>query len=289
MKSYTALRNLYGVLTNNTGTTNLTNGDAWINDAQRILMSTFNPIFTESTATDVTVANQQAYNLPYNYEKLNSVTITLGTYKYPLKEVPDEDYWNQLQITTSFTSNYAQWFFIDAGQINFWPKPSTSSLVITYNYKVLVRDLSNADYTTGTIALTNGSTTVTGTGTTFTAAMVGRYLKSNTDGYWYKIAGFTSTTVLTLAKSFAGTTGSGLAYTIGEMPLVPEAYHQDLVSYATWQYWLTQADGAGRAQTYKDLWEAAIKRCKFDQGNKTNSVAIEEQVPITNPNLFVSY
>jgi len=39
--------------------------------------------------------------------------------------------------------------------------------------------LSNADYTTGTITLTDEDATVTGAGTTFTAGMVGRYLKYN--------------------------------------------------------------------------------------------------------------
>jgi len=48
--------------------------------------------------------------------------------------------------------------------------------VITY--KPRITDLDTADYTTGTVTITASSTTVTGAGTTFTADMVGRYIKT---------------------------------------------------------------------------------------------------------------
>lgn len=288
MKSFTTLSNLYGSLTNNTETANLTLGAQLINDGYRkILSQPQNWDFSEFTSTDVTVANQQNYNFPYNYQKLNSVTVTVGTYRFPVKEVPSRDYWNQLQIVTNFTSNYPQWYFIDVGQIYFWPTPSTASQTITYSFKQLVRDLSIADYTTGTITLTNGSTTVTGAGTTFTAAMVGSYIQSTTDGFWYQISGFTSTTVLTLAKPFGGTTASGLAFTIGQMPIIPETYQDALVHYAVWQYWLQNQD-LQRAELYKRLYDEGILGLIRDHGTKVSSPVINEREPIYNPNFFVT-
>lgn len=289
MLSYTGLRTRYGVYTNNTGTTNLSNGDAWVNDAQRVLISLFwNPDFLEATATDTTVANQQAYNLPYNYERLNTVTVTIGTYKYPIQEVPNRDYWDKLQLTTAYTSGYQQWYYIDAGQIYFWPKPSSNGNTITYNYKVLVKDLSQADVTAGTATFTNSSATVTGSGTSWTSAMIGRYIKCNADGYWYKISAVATTTSLTINKNYNGTTSSGASYTIGEMPIIPEAYHQDLVNYATYQYWSLQNDGTDRAEQYRLMWEAAKTRALADRGNKTTNVWIRPEEPINNPNLFIS-
>jgi hypothetical protein len=257
MKSYTALRNLYGVITNNTNTTNLTNGDQWINDAHRIMISYSNGDYTEGLATDTTVASQQNYELPYNYEKLNSVTITVGTYKYPIVEVTDRKFWDVLQQTTGFTSTIPQYYYIDAAKIYFYPTPSANGNTINYSYKIAVRDLANADYTTGTVTLTNASTAVTGAGTTFTAAMVGRYLKGNTDGYWYKIAGFTNATSITLAKAFQGTTGAGLAFTIGEMPIIPEAFHQNLVDYAAHQYFLINED-LQRSREFERKWNEYV-------------------------------
>jgi len=41
-----------------------------------------------------------------------------------------------------------------------------------------VTDLDTDDYDTGTISITTATTSVVGSGTTFTADMVGRYLKT---------------------------------------------------------------------------------------------------------------
>lgn len=68
--------------------------------------------------------------------------------------------------------------------------------------------------TAGTVAVTNGSTTVTGTGTNFTSAMVGGGFIKTGDTASYKITAVASTTSLTLGSSYSGTTSSGSAYTI---------------------------------------------------------------------------
>lgn len=81
-----------------------------------------------------------------------------------------------------------------------------------FNYDYLMEDsfiTTVAPYTTGTAAITNGSKTVTGSGTTFTAAMVDRKIRFASDNAYYRIASFTSTTVITLEAAYQGdTTGS---------------------------------------------------------------------------------
>jgi hypothetical protein len=69
-----------------------------------------------------------------------------------------------------------------------------------------------ADYTTGTIAVTNGSTAVVGTGTTFTAGMVNRRIVIN--GVWYTVQSFTDATHIGLTANYTGSTASGLSYAI---------------------------------------------------------------------------
>lgn len=69
-----------------------------------------------------------------------------------------------------------------------------------------------ANYTTGTIAVTNGSANVVGTGTTFVAGDVDRRIVIN--GVWYTIATFTDATHIVLSTTYAGTTASGLSYAI---------------------------------------------------------------------------
>lgn len=68
-------------------------------------------------------------------------------------------------------------------------------------------------YATGTISVTNGSTSVTGSGTQFiTGAQVGEGLLEN--GQLYEIQSIESATSLTLAKTYLGATQSGLNYEI---------------------------------------------------------------------------
>lgn len=78
------------------------------------------------------------------------------------------------------------------------------------------RGSTNANYSTGTLSVTNGSTTVTGSGTTWataTNAEAGEYIKLP-DGKWYKINSVSTNTSLTIEVSYQGSTLSGQTYTI---------------------------------------------------------------------------
>lgn len=84
-------------------------------------------------------------------------------------------------------------------------------------------------YTTGTCTTTNGSGTVTGSGTTWTAAMVGRLFRDTgdaTDNTWYTITARASDTEITISPVFAGTGGSAHGYTIGTVMVRPIANGQ---------------------------------------------------------------
>jgi len=66
--------------------------------------------------------------------------------------------------------------------------------------------------TTGTTSFTNGSTAITGSGTTFTAKVkAGHYVRLQTDGAQYNmvVASVDSDTGITLAAPYTGTTGTG--------------------------------------------------------------------------------
>lgn len=70
-------------------------------------------------------------------------------------------------------------------------------------------------YSTGTARFTNGSTAVAGTGTTWTAAMVGMYIQKDINSPAYRISAFVSATSLTLGSAYTGTTDAvAAAYTI---------------------------------------------------------------------------
>jgi hypothetical protein len=82
--------------------------------------------------------------------------------------------------------------------------------------------MSIAYYTTGTVAVSGVA--VTGTGTTFTASMVGMMIGFGTTSpatvtTWYTISAFTSTTSITLSSS-AGTIGSGASFIIDSADVI---------------------------------------------------------------------
>ena len=78
-------------------------------------------------------------------------------------------------------------------------------------------------YRTGTVAVTNGSKTVTGVGTLFTTAVnVGDAFalvdaNLNPTGAWYEVDVVVSNTEITLKQSYAGTTGSNNQFCIFNM------------------------------------------------------------------------
>jgi len=74
---------------------------------------------------------------------------------------------------------------------------------------------TEAPYTTGTASFTEGSQAVVGTTTIWTAAHVGRRIKLNADGDWYKILSVADNTHLMLTTAFGGDTAAG-AYTIAK-------------------------------------------------------------------------
>lgn len=77
------------------------------------------------------------------------------------------------------------------------------------------------DYTTGTVTITTVTGAVVGSGTTFTAAMVGNPFKAVGHTKWYRVSAFTDTTHITIINdsddetaAYDGGTITGATYTI---------------------------------------------------------------------------
>jgi len=72
-------------------------------------------------------------------------------------------------------------------------------------------------YRTGTIAVTNGSTTVTGPGTAWVANVIAGYGVLLPDGRLYEIASIVSNTSLTLRTGYLGATATGQSYAVAPL------------------------------------------------------------------------
>lgn len=298
MLTYTTSRNLYGDLTNNDSTTNLTLGDVLINEGTREMLGSYDWNFLEKIATVNTVASQQTYELPADYSKLINVTVTIGTTVWTMNEITSQEDWNLLN-QTSFTSDIPQYYFIFNRQIKLYPTPSSSSNVITIQYKRSVKDLSLADYTTGSIvSIASGASAVVGSGTSWTNQMVGRYLridKANTantgDDEWYEIKTIGSTTSITLLRTYQGNsiTAGSATYTIGDISIIPQDYHMGPVWFAVAEYWEKEGE-VGKSDRYRDRYERLKKQMRADLGSKSTSVGIRQTKDIkpVNPNLYIT-
>ena len=141
---------------------------------------------------------------------------------------------------------------------------------------------------TGTITVTNGSASVTGSGTLFATNFCGPDDLLIVDGLNYVIKSVTSDTALTLTRPYAGTTASGKTYeiirTTGEKALNELAQKvAELVNkYGTTVNSITDTPGAGKIPKadangkLADAWlsAAALQEVKVYLDGESDSTII---------------
>lgn len=228
------------------------------------------------------VANQQYYQTPIDAVRVMQVTVTLPNgYVYPIQEQRSEEQWRRNNIV-SYTSNYAEEYFIMGNdQIGLWPVPSDDvTQGLRFIYQPQDVDLNQDDYTTGTVQVTNGSTTITGTGTTFTSNMIGRMLTvtDGSDGNWYEITAVANTTSLTVKTPIVGTSGSGKTYRIGQVFMFPGEYDDVPVDYALARFFESRNNatrGNYHLKKYEDSVDDAVRR--YASSSTSNVITSSEE------------
>ena len=252
------------------------------------------------TGTHTITVQTRMQPLPYDVDLVESTNVVVGTTKYTPTPLASVKKWDELNYSDQ-QADQPQFWFVQDSRIGFYPRPASAGNVVTLNSKIRVADLNVADYTTGNIDIvTNGSVKVTGAGSPgWTTPMVGRWLRithSNTaassgDHEWYEIAAVESTTVLYLSRPYGGrslTTGASAAYTIGQMPQLPEAFHDLPELYAARRYWLKEDDK--RAKEFGELLTQGVSDLGEAYGISDLSMVIDDgNDSVTyNPNLTIS-
>lgn len=238
--------------------------------------------------------------LPYDVDLVESVAVNVSNTRYTPRPAPNKNFWDQLWFN-DYTSDIPEYWYSENGKFGLWPRPATDGNVVTLTCKIRVSDLNVADYTTGNIDIvTNGSVSVTGAGSpAWTAPMAGRWIRithSNTaassgDGEWYEISSIESATVMTLVRPYGGrslTTGAAASYTIGQMPLLPEAFHDLPELFGAWRYWAKEKD-TERATMFKDLLQDGVNDLFSTYGFSDLSMVVDDgdDDEIINPNLTI--
>lgn len=247
-----------------------------INQGMHKFGAILNRDWRDQERTFNTVATQQYYQMPEDAIRIKSMTITVGSIVYPLEEVVDESNWQQLNMRNT-TSTVPEFYYVKGSdQFGIWPTPAASNSVGNLTFEQNMRDMTAADVTSpGTIGVTNNSAAVVGTGTTFTASMVGRTLfvdpvGGSGDGSGYKIASFTDSTHVTLENYYSGLTSSGQTYLIGQVPDIPDEFHEALVDYGAYRYYRRRRD-LGTAKDLKAAFDEALLLCQQNYSSKSSS------------------
>jgi len=270
-----------------------------INDSIRYLATIFYFNETSYAVPGGTVANQQGYSLPGDFEQMMNITVQVGGILYQPKESPSRRHFDSLNVIP-FYNDFPQYFYIYDGKALIYPTPASDANVITFNYKKRVTDLSMADKTgtttSQTVGVTTNTTTVTATGSAFRDWMASSgWLQinkndtnaANGDGKWYQISTVTSLTALELKNQYQGATVAGGSFTIGDVPILPEDY-QDLPLYrALSLYFTARVPDPNRVAAFDAKYTEGYGLLDAKYGSKSNSpVLTDTESPVYNPNLF---
>ena len=150
--------------------------------------------------------------------------------------------------------------FPSRDDFGIWPIPAADDYTITLNYIYSTPPLNVADYTTGTVTVTNGSQFVSSSGgASFDSTMAGRWFvltdaSGFPTGYWYRITSANDATdVLTLETYYEGSSLSGQNYIIGQVPELPDESHIFLSWGVTADWYATRGDGT-RAAEFNNMY-----------------------------------
>lgn len=258
---------------------------------------------TDDVTVDISTVGVQDYSIPADISKIKNDTINVGQLKYQPTPVMTRQEWDLINFLP-YTSDIPNYFFIYNGNLSIWPIPSTTGNIITFNYKTRVADMNFADYSTGTLAAAGmvvGSTTVTGLATSWHTT--GNYplntniqyynlaIRANPpygDGIWYPILQFNSDTSLTLINPVvnAPQITSATTYTIGQLPILSEDFHDMLVYGALLTYYTAIVKDTNAYDKFKELYDQRLILLEDYAGTKSFNVDLEDQVNQQNPNLF---
>lgn len=237
----------------------------------QILRSLPGYIVSDAPQTTTTVADQTYYHYPPNaYPPIEAATCTIGSVAYPLRVIHSQREWDRLNQIDFAGTTRPQYIFPRRDDFGIYPTPGASGNTITLITSLLDRAMTADDHTSGTVAVTSNSATITGTGTTFTAAMVGRWFtltdaNGNPSDNWYRIASFTSTTQIALETVWEGSSASGQTYIIGESPEIPPELHELLPHGAAADFFMGPRKNAESAKMHTNYWMYGDPAPNYDQ------------------------
>ena len=250
------------------------------------------------TATTIGV---QFYPIPPQVSKIKNDTITVGQLQFTPAPVHSIQEWTRLNALP-YSSDIPNYYYIYNNKVGFWPIPSTSGNVITFNYKGRVPDLTFADYSTGTLTtISVADSTVTGDSTAWNATGLfplntdltyyNLFMRMNPpegDGIWYQIKQFNSDTELELVSPVQNSASATVAsYVIGQLPLLQEDFHDMMVYGALKTYYSSIVKDKDKFSLYDSMYDERMLLLQAYASDKSVNVDLGAQPIPNNPNLYI--
>lgn len=142
------------------------------------------------------------------------------------------------------------------------------------------------------------SSTITGSGTAWLTTFLNsagsarnlnlwiRLTSPKGDNNWYQIDSIESDTSLTLVNPYQGETCTGASYTIGQMPLLLEDFHDVIIFAPLIKYFSTINPNEAKASEFKQMRADGIRMLDDYCGTKSLNVNLAKPAVGENPNLY---
>lgn len=262
---------------------------------------------SDCTTTDLSVGGQQYYSLPADYSKMLNPTVTVGNLQWGnLKPILTRQEWDMMNIFPYYADIPCYYYIFPGGDhgpaLGIWPIPSTTGNVINFTYKFRVVDMSLPDFSTGTVTATKGSAIITlasatGLIPTINNQVEARWIQipqitssgttNGGDNQWYQVLNVSSDGItITLAQPYAGTTLTGKVYTLGQMPMINEDFHDLLVYRPLKLYFSSIQKDIEKAAEFSTMYNEGMDRLQSYCSTDTVDINLGRRLPSMNPNLF---
>lgn len=276
-----------------------------INEGEKVTENELDNFVVEDTRTGNTIAGFNQIPTPENYLRAKFLYVTNTPSRYDFRFIYSEEQWQTVvAFQQNVQSNYGIYAFPRIDYIELYPTPS-SILPYTLQYVSEYHDMIYDDYALGTItSITNTAptnalpyATVIGAGDNsqaFAPYMAGMFFQMQGDRQWYKITSAPNTSTLILGKAYQGLSVNTLpnkAYTIAQMPRLPEAAHMLLYYYAMKEYYYGPKKDPTKGNMWAGLYDKWLGWAKGTFSGRTEMGVIQSQRNIRrfngrNPNLF---
>lgn len=255
-----------------------------LNTADKLFENAARRAWTRKEKTANLTADKQYYQIASDMHRVSSVrckTSGNGDVIVPLTEVQSEYEWNKLNSFPFKTSYPTHYFIRGNDEIGIYPCPSqtiTNGLIVSYEPRV--RDMGIDDFTF-TANVTQNGVEITnpdnvGLPGGFKPYMTENFwIKSNDaeDGNWYKVQKVTDSNTMLIDNNYLGPSGTGISFTMGQVPPYPEEYHEAAIFYAAFKFFAMRKD-TDSAAMYSALFKEQLDKYRETYGSKTTGGVI---------------